>query len=280
MSNLKLKVLLDNHTLIDRYFLGEPGLSFYLECDGETILFDTGYSDAFLRNGQKMGVDFSRINQIILSHGHLDHTWGLTEWIRLYSERAFEGGDQAPRPFLTCHPDALREKHYRSANLPQIGSLLNSEPLSHYFQLQLTSHPLWLTEHLLFLGEIPRENDFEAKSPIGEQEGEPDYLLDDTGVVFRSDAGLVIIVGCAHAGICNIIEYAKQATGEDRVLDVIGGFHLLTPQPKQLQGTLEYLRELKPRGVYACHCTDLASKIALSQAAPIREVGVGLELNW
>ncbi|MBQ1439018.1 MAG: MBL fold metallo-hydrolase [Solobacterium sp.] len=74
---MKLTVLTDNNTIIDRYYLGEPALSFYLEDGDRRILFDTGYSDVFLRNAEALGIDLHAITDIVLSHGHNDHTGGL-----------------------------------------------------------------------------------------------------------------------------------------------------------------------------------------------------------
>jgi 7,8-dihydropterin-6-yl-methyl-4-(beta-D-ribofuranosyl)aminobenzene 5'-phosphate synthase len=104
--------------------------------------------------------------------------------------------------------------------------------------------------------------------------------MDDSALVYCSTKGLVIITGCSHSGICNIIEQAKKVCNENRVIDVIGGFHLLNPEKKQLEGTLEYFKKLQPETLHACHCTDLNSKIALSKVSNIQEVGVGLTLNY
>jgi 7,8-dihydropterin-6-yl-methyl-4-(beta-D-ribofuranosyl)aminobenzene 5'-phosphate synthase len=82
---LELSVLVDNNTLIDRYFQGEPGVSYHLQDGGTNILFDAGYSDAFIRNAEKMGIHLLDIDVVVLSHGHLDHTWGLYHLIKLYT---------------------------------------------------------------------------------------------------------------------------------------------------------------------------------------------------
>lgn len=123
-----------------------------------------------------------------------------------------------------------------------------------------------------------------GEPPIGttftDGEEQPDYLLDDTALVYKSENGLVIITACSHSGICNIVEYAKKICREDRVVDIIGGFHLLNPSAEQFGHTLEYMKRLNPDEVHACHCTDLYSKIALSQAVKIKEVGVGLTLEY
>ncbi len=83
-----------------------------------------------------------------------------------------------------------------------------------------------------------------------------------------------------EAGICNIVEQAKKLCKEERVIDIIGGLHLLDPSKEQLQGTLEYMKKLNPKQMHACHCTDLNSKIALSKVVNLKEVGVGLDLEY
>ncbi|MBN1222691.1 MAG: MBL fold metallo-hydrolase, partial [Candidatus Aminicenantes bacterium] len=109
---------------------------------------------------------------------------------------------------------------------------------------------------------------------------EPDRLLDDTALAYKSPQGLVVITGCSHSGICNIVEQAKRLCKEERILDIVGGLHLLNPSIEQLQGTLEYMKHLNPKEMHACHCTDLNSKIALSRVANLKEVGVGLILEY
>lgn len=279
---MKLTVLVDNNTFIDLYLIGEPAVSFYIETEGRKILFDAGYSDAFLTNAQRLGIDLADIDMVVLSHGHLDHTWGLEYLVRMLAEKRSLARD-VKTPTLVAHPDVFASRYQK--NDPEIGSLLKIETLSLFFNLQLTSVPAQLTSRLIFLGEIERLNDFEAQRSIGmlrlkDGTETPDRILDDSALVYQADSGLVIITGCSHAGICNIIEYAKKVTGETRVLDVIGGFHLLNPTAQQMQGTLEYFQKIKPEQLHACHCTDLRSKIQLAAVANIKEVGSGLLLNY
>lgn len=93
---MKLTVLVDNNTYIDRYFLGEPGLSFYVEENDKNILFDVGYSNIFIKNSFKMNIDIKKTDHIVLSHGHIDHTWGMTHLINFYSEYLIEGVNIKP----------------------------------------------------------------------------------------------------------------------------------------------------------------------------------------
>lgn len=279
---MKLTVLVDNNTLIDRYFLAEPGLSFLLEDSGTRVLFDTGYSDIFLKNARKMGLSLLDLDYVVLSHGHLDHSWGLEPLVRLFLEAGIE---KLPfrSPVLIAHPLAFESK--KIEDIGEIGSLLTPKKLSEHFRMQLSSTPVWLSEKLVFLGEIPRNFSFEKGAAVGyvqDREGNkiPDLLPDDTALAYRTGVGLVIITGCSHSGICNITEYAKEVCGDSRVLDIIGGFHLLKPSEERMRGTLEYLKKLNPACVHACHCTDLNSKIELSKVCRLEEVGAGLQIEY
>ena len=125
---------------------------------------------------------------------------------------------------------------------------------------------------------------FEAKKPVGKfymnNSWKPDYLLDDSALVYKSEKGLHIITGCSHAGICNITEYAKRVCGDERIISIIGGFHLLKPSKLQLDGTLKYFKDSDIEKVFACHCTDLDSKIELSKVVKIVELGSGESIEF
>lgn len=278
---MKLKVLIDNNTLIDRYFLGEPGVCYYIETEGKKLLFDLGYSDAFIKNGVKMDVNFNTIDYVVLSHSHLDHTWGMESLIKVYNEVKMEG-KHYKRPKLVAHPGVFTPRSFNGDD--EFGMTLSKELVLKYLDDGLSKEPVWLTENLVFLGEIPRLNDFEVQEAIGciQENGQSiqDYSLDDSALCFKSKEGLVLITGCSHAGICNMLEYAKKVCSEERIADVIGGLHLQSPSKEQLTGTIKYFEKQQVSALHACHCTDLASKIALTQAAKILEVGVGLELEY
>ncbi len=278
---MKLRVLVDNNTLIDRYFRGEPGVSYFIEEGPKNILFDVGYSDLFIENARQMGIDLLDLDFVILSHGHLDHTWGLGHLVRLLTEAKIEGIDHKT-PKLVAHPGAFLSR--KIGGLGEIGPLLSREELSRHFDMALSRGPAWITDRLVFLGEIERDNDFEAQMPLGKSSTEygerDDFLIDDSALAYRSAGGLVIVSGCSHSGICNILEQAMRIFGERRVVDVVGGLHLLDPPERQMMETLMYFERVGPRQVHACHCTDLASKVALAGVADLKEVGVGLDLEY
>ncbi|MBN2259214.1 MAG: MBL fold metallo-hydrolase [Clostridiales bacterium] len=278
---MKITVLVDNNTLIDRYFIGEPGVSYYIEESDKKILFDVGYSDAFMINGEKMGINFFDLDYLAISHSHLDHTWGLEPYIKRLSEEVIEGRTFKKAKFL-AHPNVFDTKSF--TGIEEIGINVDEKKLFRYFENGMSKEPVWLTEKMVFLGEIPRENDFESLVGVGkvliDGKLEDDFNIDDSALCYKSEEGLVIITGCSHAGICNIIEYAKNICKDDRIIDVIGGFHLLDPPKVQLDKTVNYFAKLGVEKIHACHCTDLNSKVALSKAVCIGEVGPGLILEY
>ena len=275
-------ILVDNTALFDRMFIAEHGFSAYIEADGKRILFDTGYSDAVVRNAEKMKIDLLDLDYIILSHGHFDHTGGLWHLLRWFMEAAIE--DIPHRlPRLIAHPRCFLPRP--KSPLADIGAVLTADQVQRVMPLELSAGPVSLTPNLFFLGEIPRAFPFETIPPgprrilMPDKSLQDDHILDDTSLAFRSRDGLVVIAGCAHAGICNTVEYAKKVCGEERVHDIVGGLHLRSTSP-QLDGTLAYLRELRPFALHACHCTSLAAKVALAHVVPLQECGVGSRLEY
>jgi len=263
---MKLTVLVDNNSITDCYFLAEPALSFYIEEGGKKILFDAGYSDVFIKNAKTLGVDLCALDYVVLSHGHLDHTWGLGPLIELYNKNKFK------RPVLLAHPEAFEKKKYKGA---QIGIRHSVKTLEEYFDVRPCASPVRITKKLIFLGGILRQNNFEAQTPI-----DKDFVYDDTSLVFKGKNGLTVITACAHAGICNTAEQAKIVCNTEKIENIIGGLHLLKPSEKQLKNTVAYLKKQKLKMLYPCHCVDLKSKIALADAAPLGEAGAGMKIKF
>lgn len=276
---MEITVLVDNNTSIDKYFKGEAGLSYYIK-EGETnILFDVGYSDIFISNSHKMNVSIKDVDYLVLSHGHIDHTGGLDPLIKYYSETLDKKEDY---PKIIAHPDCFESKYYKDNT--SIGINISKGLLKDLFDIQETIEPVWITDKLVYLGEIKRDNDFEAQKPLGYinriDENSKDYLFDDTALAYISKEGLVIITGCSHSGICNIVEQAKQVTKIDNVVDIIGGLHLRNPDQDKMEKTKEYIEHLNLKHLHACHCTDLLSKAELSKVSNLKEVGVGMKISY
>lgn len=271
---LKITVLVDNNTLIDRYLTGEPGFSLWVETGGKKILLDTGYSDVFIKNAQLLGLDVAALDMIVLSHGHNDHTWGLGHLVQHYDRRLIRR-----KPELLLHPEALCRK--REDGL-EIGMMLSKEILERYFVLTLSTEPVRITDRLTWLGEIPRT--VEKEKAIGKRfddmEEIDDFCHDDSALVYEAEKGLVIMTGCTHSGICNLIEHARRITGTMTIADIIGGFHMRRTPVETMDETIKWMSSNPPLLMHPCHCTDLQAKTALGVFFNIEEAGAGLELNY
>ena len=265
---MKLTVLVDNNTLIDQYLLGEPAVSFYIEDEDEKILFDTGYSDVFIRNSEKLHINLADITKIVFSHGHNDHTGGFHFLSDQYDLSHVE---------LFAHPDVFKSKIESGEN---IGSKLTENMVSKICHLSISKHPVSISNNIVFLGEIPITHSFEARTPIGEKEIShscyiEDYVMDDSALVYRCSKGIFIMTGCSHSGICNIIEYAKIVCKTETVLGVIGGFHLFQTGTR-LDQTIQYFLDNNIQELYPCHCVSFKVKAEINSHIPIHEVGAGL----
>jgi len=279
---MKITILVDNITLTDKYYIGESGLSLYIEADRKKILFDTGYSDILLVNARKMGIDLRNIDYIVLSHGHADHTGGLVHFLKYYFNAKRERRLHKT-PIVVAHPYCF----YRRPKLPlrNIGFPLAKAMIEEYFPTKTTKQPLWLTKRLVFLGEVERTQPFERSRSGGRRivmpNGKlaPDYFLDDSALVYRARGGLIIMTGCSHAGICNIVSYAQKVCNEPKIIDIIGGFHL-NKQNQRVNLTARFLSNIAPEALHTSHCTSLAAKCALASVLPVHETGVGLNLVY
>lgn len=269
---MKITVLVDNATYIDQYYLAEPAVSYYLECDDMRILFDTGYSDVYLKNAAKMNIDLTKLTHIILSHGHDDHSGGLKYLPSMMDCRHIT---------LLAHPDCFLTKYDAQDNY--IGSPLDTDAINRHFSYTPTPNPVWLSPKLLFLGEIPTTHSWEQRQSIGytlkNSAKQPDYNYDDTALVYLDEHdGIAIITGCSHSGIGNIISYAQKLSGRQKISLILGGFHLLHDDTR-FHDTLTYLQSLNIADLYPAHCISLINKARLLQYLPVHEVATGLAIE-
>lgn len=257
---MKINILTDNHALRD--FDAEWGLSMFIEFNKQTILFDFGNSDLFLRNAEKLGLDVLNADYFVLSHGHWDHGNGLRF---------------LPKRKLICHPGSFI-KRYRGDKY--LGLPYTFEESKEKFDLILSSRPLEIYKDVYFLGSIPRIIEFESKGTDQvKEDGTIDLVEDDSGLVIKTDKGIVVISGCAHAGICNTIEHAKKITNINKVYAVLGGFHL-KGEDEVTTKTIEYLKRLNINYISTSHCTRFPALVQFANAFGSRpfESGQVIEL--
>ena len=255
---MKLSVLTENSA--SAYFYAEHGLSYFIEYDNKKILFDTGASDVFLKNAKKLNINHEDTDLIVLSHGHWDHGNGL----KYLKDKT-----------LVCHPDVF-QKRYRVNNNENIGLELSCDELNERFDIRTNKEPYNITSNIIFLGEIPRINDFESKSTsFVDEKGNKDFVPDDSALAIIIGDELVIVSGCAHSGICNTTEYAKKVTGIKNVKAVIGGFHLIR-NDRQTKETIKYFKRIKVKHLLPSHCTQLPALAAFYKEFKINHVKTGM----
>ena len=198
---MKLTVLTENYA--GSGFLAEHGLSYIIEHEGKIILFDTGHTDVFMKNANKLGIDIQKeIETVVLSHGHWDHGDGL---------------QYLNNKTLITHSESFM-KRFRKKDHSFIGLELSKNDIEQQYKLILKNEPYYISEEIIFLGQIPRSNNFESKTtPFVDEQNQLDFVMDDSAIVVIQNNKLIIITACSHSGICNIIEYAKKVTNINNV---------------------------------------------------------------
>jgi len=253
--------------------LAEHGFSVLIRVlrDGKkvSILFDAGISsDGVVENAKRMGLELGEVEYIVLSHGHYDHFGGLVSAIKTINK--------ANLP-LIVHEDMFKTRGNASSDgkVRTYPKFPTREQLSSA-QLISTKQPhLIANDMILVTGEIPRETSFEKgflqHRALINGTWQPDPLiLDDRAAVLNvKGKGLVIISGCAHAGIINTITYAPRITGVRRVYAVMGGFHLAGKENEsRIEQTVKELKQVNPNLVVPSHCTGWRAMCAIASALP------------
>ena len=267
-KEMRISILCEDQARMDfrdSIFLAQHGLSVFVEAE-QRVLFDTGATDVFIKNANLLGIDVTTADWIVISHGHWDHADGL---------HALEKPISQPMKVLV-HPGAFADRHKATGEYN--GMSYRREEMAQIFDVVLSKGPYRITDRIWFLGEIPRINDFEAQQTafyhIEEETGRPDFIIDDTALAIETKNGLVIVTGCSHAGICNIVEYARKVTGQENVHAVMGGFHLLGDM-HQLEKTIDYFKKQPVEHLYPMHCTNLDALCAFYRVFGVRKLCTG-----
>jgi len=262
VDRLKVTILSENTVGAPLGLVGEWGLALLVETPDARILLDTGAQGHMVANAALLGVDLRTVDALVLSHGHYDHTGGLKAFLEVRGRLPVYAH---PRLF-DFHYSTVPHKHYvgvpfRLAELKSLGA-----------DFVWVREPREIAPGLWVSGEVPRRTSFERGDPRlisledpEDDTGKPDPLYDDMSLYAVTPPGLVVILGCAHAGVVNIVEHAREVTGVDAVYGVIGGTHLGPVDEEQRRATTEYLEKLNLQFLAANHCTGLSTITTLAQ---------------
>jgi len=238
----------------------EHGFALWIETAGHKILFDTGRGGAMLRNAETLGIDLGLADCIVLSHGHYDHT-GNVAWAL----------GQAQGATVYLHASALRPRYSIHEAPKLIGMPGPSAEAVHTLaevRRRWVCAPTALSEHIWLTGVVPRETAYEDTGGpffLDEAGRQTDGLPDDLSLWIQTPAGLVICLGCCHAGVINTVRHITETARDRRIIALLGGMHLLHASGERLERTAEALKEYAIPHVFACHCTGEAASAYLAE---------------
>jgi 7,8-dihydropterin-6-yl-methyl-4-(beta-D-ribofuranosyl)aminobenzene 5'-phosphate synthase len=286
LSSLKVTVLAEDSVQYESPLLGQHGISFLLEARTQDvckrILVDVGQNpSALLHNMRLLGIQPSGIDALFLTHCHYDHTQGTVEVLKAIGKKGFP---------VVAHPDTFRPHYVKDPYLRHVGVMPeDSQPRIEeagglLFQ---TTDPFPFVPGLITTGEVRRQTEFEevgiALFTLAGGRVVQDTMKDDISLVAQvRDKGLVIVTGCSHAGIVNIVKHSAEMTGERRIAAILGGFHLLSASEERIGKTVAALSQFDIELMSAGHCTGFKAQAALYQTFKDRfkplQTGVTFEI--
>lgn len=262
-NELRITTLIENMPDEEKKLLSEHGLSLHIEFDGKKILFDTGQTGDFVKNAEQLGINLNNLDDIIISHGHYDHSGGvMTLMSEIEKPIAFHVGEG----FFVPKYKQLSDGSYRYNGNPFEEQELSEEKVD----LQIvTKDVTYLTDKILLFKNFSSASGFEQMNQKFRLKMGEEYVLDEfreeIALGLRTAKGLVLVVGCSHVGVCNILQAVTDRVQEP-VFAVLGGTHLMEADGERLQRTMEVFEQFGVQCLAVSHCTG-EQGIALAQKA-------------
>lgn len=254
-KKLELTILSEN-TVEKRKLLAEHGLSVYFKYNDRQYLFDTGQGEVIVSNALKLGIDLKKIDTVFLSHGHDDHTGGLKKLLKIKPEiRVF------------AHSDIFQPKYKKTAaGLEFIGTDLDKSEIINFIPAETT---ISAAAGIYNTGEIPapRASYINERYVVENEEGKgTDPFDDDTSLYLETESGIVILLGCSHKGVKNIIDEIKANVGDKKIAAVFGGMHLKRADREEIDELIAYFKKLELELLAPMHCTGRKAAVLFKEA--------------
>lgn len=262
IMEIKITTLVENTIDDNKMLICEHGLSLYIEAYGLNILFDTGQTDAFIENARQLGRDLNQLDYILISHGHYDHSSGLKILLNdLKKSPSLIVGDGFFKPKFKIM-DASNRK-YTGNSFDENYILEQKIPL-----IKVEAKVLHLSESVMVFHHFDRKNDFEKRNEqfyfIENELAIEDDFEDEIALVIASPKGLIVIVGCSHVGIVNILQTIRETTGMP-IYAVVGGTHLVEADEERIQKTVTLFHEMNIKLIAVSHCTGELGVLRMQQ---------------
>ena len=255
---MEIKILVDDMAY-KRYF-AQHGLSIIIKTDDKKILFDVGQNPYTLKKNLELMDEDDNFDSIVISHGHYDHTDGLSYFIDKKNKNK-KSDINIP---IYIHPDAFLDRYSQNKRYIGIDKDIK-EFLKNYEYLKLVNEP-YFEDNMIISGKVERNNPYEPEifyksiDDNSSKNFEIDNVNDDMFIIVDD----VIITGCSHSGIINVIEYAKKIN-KNKIRGVVGGFHLVVSSNDYIQSVYEYLNNSDLEFIMPLHCTGFNAMKVLSE---------------
>ena len=257
---IELTILVENTTSA-MALIGEWGFSALITIDGYPLLFDTGHRDALFVNSAQLKMPLKDIEEIVISHGHYDHCGALVALLKQIGSRP-----------VTAHPGIFVKRYSIGAGGHKLAvgcPFSEAEAAAAGAQFRYSVKPLEIRPGVYVTGTIPRRTVYEdVGGHFAIESGEDlmeDHIEDDMALVIDHPQGLIVMSGCAHAGMVNTLSYAREITGTNHIQAYIGGTHLVNASPERIEATVSYLHHERPDRIMIGHCTGFYSAARLYQ---------------
>lgn len=243
---------------------GEHGFCSFIETEQGNILFDTGNGHGVVSNSLALNKDLRSVRKIFLSHGHNDHTGGLPEVLKLTNKV-----DVHAHPHIFLDRVAIRKAE--GGEIRRFAGLVYKKTYLEFLGANfiLNQDFTEVGKGLFLTGEVPRHTPFEKNDPslFVELDGKmiPDVLMDDQSLVLDTGEGLILLLGCAHSGMINIMDHVIKKTSRQKFKAVLGGTHLDFLTPEQLEESIKILKQMEIDQIAVSHCTGMRAASRLQQ---------------
>ena len=275
--SLTITVLVEN-SVARHDVMAEHGLSFWIDTGKRRILSDTGQSNLIIANAKKLNVDLNSVDTVVISHGHYDHTGGLSDVLT----------EAADKVKIYLHPSAMLPRYHKSNKvIREISMPVQSVNILQTGKagVETITAPTEIAPGITITGKIPRihpeeEDDQGFYLDIGGTK--VDRIPDDQSLFMSTQAGTVVILGCAHSGLINTLDYIHKLTSGQPIVAVMGGMHLQTASDNRIAWTVKSLGRFDIRKFYPVHCTGAKAVAAIWAAFPGNcfPCGVGTRLEF